>query len=337
MFNACSTTKIVCRPNCPPGRRTKPENRRSFPTLPDAYNAGYRACLVCHPDVGPPGPWKSKKERLAALKATRAGRISLAGYNYQCAYAVARLAAMGTAHPVLLQSDYPKRLRYDWGEDLDELLNDGSVCFTQCKRVDDIGKPAKLAQVLMGFAPKWLWTPEAKRTQIRFRLVSCDPRFLRVFQKDTERDAVLVNFKSQLAAAPTPQSDRAKWRNEADSVGPEQLFDALWQTLDLVHLAKDVVPDDPTGSLLPAERAALDHLMARSVIWGDTQKDALARLKRTARRRISGHARSHPSRTKRHPSRARCSSLGAILRQMHVAPANSGSQLPKASIVNQPS
>ncbi|HIN72519.1 MAG TPA: hypothetical protein EYM98_08065, partial [Dehalococcoidia bacterium] len=25
MFNACATTKIVCRPDCPPGRRTKPE------------------------------------------------------------------------------------------------------------------------------------------------------------------------------------------------------------------------------------------------------------------------------------------------------------------------
>ena len=68
MFNACATTKIVCRPNCPPGRRTKPENRRRFPTLDDAYDAGFRACLICLPDVGPPGQWMSKKERLSASR-----------------------------------------------------------------------------------------------------------------------------------------------------------------------------------------------------------------------------------------------------------------------------
>ena len=107
------------------------------------------------------------EERLATLKATPAGRSGDGGYNYQRAYAVARLAAMRTSQPVLGLSDYPRRLRYDWADDLDELLGDGFVCFTQCKRVDDIGAPAKLAQVLLGFAPKWLWTPETKRAQVR--------------------------------------------------------------------------------------------------------------------------------------------------------------------------
>ncbi|MEC8890981.1 MAG: Ada metal-binding domain-containing protein [Chloroflexota bacterium] len=56
-FNACITTNIVCRPNCPPGRRTKPENRRYFPSLTKAYRQGFRDCLVCKPSTGPPGPW----------------------------------------------------------------------------------------------------------------------------------------------------------------------------------------------------------------------------------------------------------------------------------------
>jgi Tfp pilus assembly protein PilF len=221
------------------------------------------------------------EERLATLKATPAGRSGDGGYNYQRAYGVARLAGMGTAEPVLgLPDDYPRLLRYDWAEDLDEVLSDGSVCFTQCKQVDHIGEPAKLAQVLLGFAPKWLWTPEAKRAQVRFRLVSCDPRFLHDFKKDTVRDEVLANFKSQLAAAPSAQSDRAKWQNEAGSAGHDQLFDALWRPLDLVYVAKEVVPNQPAGELLRAELLALDHLMRWSVIWGDTQKDALALLRR---------------------------------------------------------
>ena len=72
------------------------------------------------------------EERLATLKATPAGRSGDGGYNYQRAYGVARLAGMGTAEPVLgLPDDYPRLLRYDWAEDLDEVLSDGSVCFTQ--------------------------------------------------------------------------------------------------------------------------------------------------------------------------------------------------------------
>src|SRR6185436_1390038 len=107
------------------------------------------------------------EDRLATLKATPAGRCGDGGYNYQRAYAVARLAAMRTARPVLGLSDYPKRLRYDWADDLDEFLDDGFVCFTQCKRVDDIGAAANLAEVLSSFAPKWLWSPEVRRGQVR--------------------------------------------------------------------------------------------------------------------------------------------------------------------------
>ena len=63
LFNACTTTGIVCRPNCPPGRRTKPEHRRYFKTLGDARQNGYRECLVCKPSDGPKGPWQSVKDR----------------------------------------------------------------------------------------------------------------------------------------------------------------------------------------------------------------------------------------------------------------------------------
>ena len=220
------------------------------------------------------------EERLLTLKATPAGRSSEGGYNYQRAYAVARLAAMRTAQALLGLSDSPTRLRYDWADDLDELLGDGSVCFTQCKRVDDIGAPAKLAEVLSGFAPKWLWTPEPRRTLVRFRLVSCDTRFAHGFKKDTARAEAWANFKSQLTTVPSHQSDRAKWQLEADSVGHERLFDALWRSLELVYVAKDVILNDPAGALLPAERAALSHLMEWNVIWANTQIDALARLRR---------------------------------------------------------
>lgn len=51
MLNGCRTTRIYCRENCPPGRRTKPENRVHFESEADAQAAGYRACKVCKPDV----------------------------------------------------------------------------------------------------------------------------------------------------------------------------------------------------------------------------------------------------------------------------------------------
>ena len=220
------------------------------------------------------------EELLVNLRATRAGRSSEGGYNYQRAYGVARLASMCTAQTLLGLPDHPTRLRYDWADDLDELLGDGCVCFTQCKRVDDIGTSAKLAEVLLGFAPKLLWAPELKRAQVRLRLVSCDRRFISGFNKEEECSEVWANFESQLATIPSPQSDRAKWQDEADSLGHKQLFEALWQPLEFVYVPKDVVLNDPVGVILPAEQAALHHLADWNVIWGGTRKDALNRLRR---------------------------------------------------------
>ncbi|MGH2461215.1 MAG: methylated-DNA--[protein]-cysteine S-methyltransferase [Chloroflexota bacterium] len=49
-INGCRTTRIYCRPDCPAGRRTKPENRVHFQSREDAIAQGYRACKICKPD-----------------------------------------------------------------------------------------------------------------------------------------------------------------------------------------------------------------------------------------------------------------------------------------------
>jgi len=53
IIHGCRTTKIYCRPDCPPGRRTKPENRVYFQSVEEARDSGYRACKVCCPDEEP--------------------------------------------------------------------------------------------------------------------------------------------------------------------------------------------------------------------------------------------------------------------------------------------
>ncbi|HEX5416312.1 MAG TPA: methylated-DNA--[protein]-cysteine S-methyltransferase [Chloroflexota bacterium] len=49
-LNGCRTTRIYCRPDCPAGRRVKPENRVHFQSREDAIAQGYRACKICKPD-----------------------------------------------------------------------------------------------------------------------------------------------------------------------------------------------------------------------------------------------------------------------------------------------
>ncbi|PKB64768.1 MAG: hypothetical protein BZY82_10300 [SAR202 cluster bacterium Io17-Chloro-G3] len=61
MISACSTTRIYCRPDCPPGRRTKPQNRVYFPSLELARALGFRACKVCKPDEGIYAKWLPKR------------------------------------------------------------------------------------------------------------------------------------------------------------------------------------------------------------------------------------------------------------------------------------
>jgi methylphosphotriester-DNA--protein-cysteine methyltransferase len=62
MLNGCRTTRIFCLENCPPGRRTRPENRVHFDSRAEAEAAGYRACKVCKPDVNE-GRWVRKKQQ----------------------------------------------------------------------------------------------------------------------------------------------------------------------------------------------------------------------------------------------------------------------------------
>ena len=52
-ITGCRTTRIYCQPDCPPGRRTRPENRVTFASREEARASGYRACKVCKPD----DPW----------------------------------------------------------------------------------------------------------------------------------------------------------------------------------------------------------------------------------------------------------------------------------------
>lgn len=49
-LNGCRTTRIYCRPDCPAGHRTKPENRVYFRSREEARANGYRPCKVCKPD-----------------------------------------------------------------------------------------------------------------------------------------------------------------------------------------------------------------------------------------------------------------------------------------------
>jgi len=63
-INGCRTTQIYCRVNCPPGRRTKPENRVYFGSINEARSKGFRACRVCTPGLPDDGkPWVPKAGR----------------------------------------------------------------------------------------------------------------------------------------------------------------------------------------------------------------------------------------------------------------------------------
>lgn len=226
-------------------------------------------------------PFLISDERLRALSATRQGRVSIAGYNYQAAYAVARLVSMAVRQPVLDLEDWPQRLRYDWGEDLDEVCNDGSVRFTQCKQVVAIGQPAALADVLIGFAPKWLWVPEAERGRLRFRLVGPDPRFAAGGRaQDSLKDDVCKHFLSQLNKPPGPQSDRATWSANAVAVGYETIFDALWGQFECIYLPAGLVDSGPAGPRLAAEKEALRVLLEHGLIDPSGQTQVLGRLRR---------------------------------------------------------
>lgn len=226
-------------------------------------------------------PFLISDERLRALSATRQGRVSIAGYNYQAAYVVARLVSMSVRQPVFDLEDWPQQLRYDWGEDLDEVCNDGSVRFTQCKQVVAIGQPSTLADVLIGFAPKWLWVPEAERGRLRFRLVCPDPRFAAGGRSPSSlKDDVRNHFLARLNEPPGPHSDRAAWSADATTAGYETLFYALWGQFKCIYLPAVVVDSGPAGPRLAAEKEALRVLLEHGLIDPSSQMQVLGRLRR---------------------------------------------------------
>jgi O-6-methylguanine DNA methyltransferase len=49
LYVATPTTGVVCHATCRNARRIRPENRRTFRSLREAENAGYRPCKVCRP------------------------------------------------------------------------------------------------------------------------------------------------------------------------------------------------------------------------------------------------------------------------------------------------
>ncbi len=220
-------------------------------------------------------------ERLRALSATRQGRVSIAGYNYQAAYAVARLASMSLRQPVLGLQDWPRRLRYDWGEDLDEVCDGDKVVFTQCKRVTNIGQPASLAEVLQGFAPKWLWVPESERGLLRFRLICPDTRFAAGGSPaDSSKSDVRTHFLNGLGQPTGQHSDRAVWAADAAAFGHEGLFEALWDRFECVYIPADVADTELAGPRLAAEKEALRVLLERGQIDAHGQTQVLGRLRR---------------------------------------------------------
>src|SRR4051812_34754112 len=178
-------------------------------------------------------PFLIDDARIQRLAATRAGRLSLGGYVYQTAYAVARLAAMLAERPVLDTPDVPVGLRCDWAEDLDERLSDGRVVFTQCKSGPHVMQPARLAEIILGLAPKWIWATERER--LRFRIVGPANRLGRgpiaasTILGDPWESIRTAALSTLATDAPTG-TDRALW--VADGDDHEAFLSAIWERLE---------------------------------------------------------------------------------------------------------
>lgn len=223
---------------------------------------------------------------ISQLSATRQGRVSIGGFNYQMAFAVARIAAMHSRHALLNIADVPVALRYDWTEDIEEVDNIGRVVFTQCKRVADIGEPTQLALQMTSFAPKWLWTPPSERSKVKFRIVCTDQRFialgpisLATTESEPRRKQILSKVRSHLSSVPSPTSDRSLWQKDADAVGHDILATALWNSTEILYVSDAVLTEDPVGPLFAAERAALDLLLRHQKIDPGRQASAMRSLR----------------------------------------------------------
>ena len=73
-------------------------------------------------------PFPIDAGRLQGLAATRGGRVALAGFEYQRAFALLRLVSMWVGKAVKgSTTEVPALLRYEWAEDIDELAADEAI------------------------------------------------------------------------------------------------------------------------------------------------------------------------------------------------------------------
>ncbi|MBI6659236.1 ATP-binding protein [Pseudomonas carnis] len=201
-------------------------------------------------------------DRLKGLAATRGGRVALAGFEYQRAFATLRMVSMLIGHVVKGSStQIPAWIRYEWAEDIDELDTNGGVTLWQCKQGNDWTEPAKLAKVFSGFAPKWLWTADTQRERLNLRLVTNDVAYAEfrdlpgALKKKTE---VYAHFLNAVRETAGKGSDLAQWQDEAQAFGLRKLFNEMWSATQVLF-----VPDEAaasTAALWPAEDDAVNAL-----------------------------------------------------------------------------
>ncbi len=221
-------------------------------------------------------------QRLEELAATRGGRVALHGFEYQRAFAVLRLVSMLLRQAVKGATvEVPVWLRYEWAEDVDEQCENGDTVLWQCKHGDDWTAPARLAEALIGFSPKWLWTPPEHRPRLHFRLVTSDPAYAAHEDRPGlpgNGSAVREAFCRVLGQIPGARSDRALWQKDADGIGHGTLFDELWKNLRVLHVKPSTQAH--ANGLWPAEIEALKALqMGRRVSRADTADWAIYALR----------------------------------------------------------
>lgn len=201
-------------------------------------------------------------DKLSRLAATRGGRVALAGFEYQRAFATLRLVSMLVGQVVKgCSTQVPAWVRYEWAEDIDELDTNGNITLWQCKHGDGWTEPAKLATVFAGFAPKWLWTQDAQRARLNFRLVTSDIAYaeFRDLPGDLKKRAeVRQQFLKVVRQKAGTDSDLAQWKPDALAMGADKLFDDMWAATQVLFVPAEAAAATPT--LWPAEDDAVNAL-----------------------------------------------------------------------------
>ena len=106
---AVVTTGIYCRPSCP-ARRPRPENVRLFATTKEAEEAGFRACLRCHPKGRATGA-ELVREACDYIEANLDGPITLAALGEWVGVSPAHLGRTFRAISGISPREYADALR----------------------------------------------------------------------------------------------------------------------------------------------------------------------------------------------------------------------------------